>query len=261
MAPSERVLQKIAKKTIYTDEPGNPLLNEEFEGIENIPEWQNVESLQFINTVSLTNLPPLPKKIRSLILINTAVKFLPYFPKSLVDLNLTKNLSLILPKKLSDRLKRITLSENNFKILPEMTTIYSDRIIIKEESLDEPFASLYKNFKEAKKTGFEQPISAFFEKLRAIWEMIDLRERRGIVRSKGRNALSSKLTLTRTNKVPYPVNRLITSFLTGKSEKKSIEEQLNELQSNLYNLDGGRKNKSRKRKMNKRSKSRKNKKY
>lgn len=260
MAPSERVLQKIAKKTIYTDEPENPLCNEEFEGIENMPQWQNIESLQFINTVLLTNLPPLPKKIRALTLTNTAVNSLPHFPKSLVDLNLTKNLSLMPPNKLSNRLKRITLSENNFKILPEMTMIDSDKIIIKEESLNEPFASLYENYKKAKTAGFEQPMRVFFEQLRAIWEMVDLRERRNMVRSKGRNVLTSKLTLTRTNKVPVPLNRLISSFLSGKSEKKSIEKQLDELKSNLYNLEGGRKNKSRKNKINKKGKSRKNRK-
>lgn len=241
MPPSERILKKLNKSVVLSDESESPIMIGEFDGIDTVQEWNAIQNLKFINISSLTELPTLPKKIKELTLENTSIKSLPMLPKSLIHLHLIKNKSLTPPEKLPDKLTRITLRENGFKIIPQMPIIDSNKIIIYEKSLEEPFDGLYNTYKLAKTSTFEQPMRAFFTQLNGVWEMIHTRRARENARKQALNVLSSRLTMSRTNKLPRPVNRLIASYLSGKPERDSVNTQISKLHSDYNAMDGGKK--------------------
>lgn len=252
MPTSERVLEKLGKPiVVFSDDVGSPLLNEEFYEIEKNPQWNMIKSLTFSNISSLTSIPKLPIHLNDLVLRDTSIQTLPILPSSLKKLELIKNVSLLPPEMLSKKLSKIILKDNNFKILPQLPFVNKKKITIEENALEEPFLTLYNKFKVAQEAEYMMAYYIFMEYQKGIWELIQTRRNRKKVINRARDVLSTKLTMSRTNKIPVPVNRLIASYLSGKSEKKSLEQQLNEVHSNYLNIGGSRKERTRKRKIKK----------
>jgi hypothetical protein len=252
MPPSERVLEKLKRVVIFTDEPENPIQIEEFDDIENVKEWNKIEELTFKNIHSLKELPSLPNNLKKLTLDNTGILALPTLPKSLHYLDLTENTSLIPPDKLSKGLTSVTLSDNNFKIIPDMKPMNIKKLIIKEEALEEPFIGVYNQYEIAKNSQYEQATRVFFINLSAIWERINIKRKKENIKSKARNLKSIKLALSKSNKSTNNIDKLIASYISGKSEKIPINKQISELYGDYLwaneESEGGRRNKTRKHK-------------